>query len=131
MFSVLIIDWGTQRTGLAFADPLSGLVIPALGECYTLSLFERIESEVLQRKIEQIIVGLPSNFHGGDTIITKYILNFVAKLKQKYPNLIIKTINERGSSKLAKKQLNNLGNSHSINHLSAVEIANRWLENSK
>jgi RNase H-fold protein (predicted Holliday junction resolvase) len=52
------------------------------------------------------VIGLPTNFSGQDTEVTTQIRNFARKFQQDFPHLKIHFVNERGSSKIAKNQLN-------------------------
>jgi len=124
----MAIDWGHKRFGLAFGNEESGLILPAAKPCYTKSIWDMLAAEIQARNIQKIVVGLPSNFHGGDTIVTTQIRDFLVQLHVRFPQQTIYTINERGSSQQAKASLQGFGDNHSINHLAAVDILERWVE---
>jgi putative transcription antitermination factor YqgF len=116
------IDWGEVRFGLAFGSLDTGLIIPATFECFEKDIFSVVKKEVTERKIHTIVVGLPTNFQGHNTIVTEKINGFITELKNMYPSLNLVTINERSSTKDAKKALDNDKNKHTINHQAAANI---------
>jgi putative transcription antitermination factor YqgF len=122
MFTTIGIDWGGVRFGLAFGSLETDLIIPATFECFSRDIFSILDKEILARKIQTIVVGLPTNFHGRNTNVTDKINGFIKELNLLYPTLIIVTINERSSTKDAKKDLENDKNKHSINHQAAAKI---------
>ena len=129
MFTILAVDWGEKRCGLAFADPATKLVLTYTQECFTKDIFEILASEIIQRKIKTVVIGIPTNFHGASTIVTDKINRFIDKIRIDYPNLEIVTINERSSTKDAKKSLENTKNKHSINHQAAAQILEYYFYN--
>jgi putative Holliday junction resolvase len=122
MFTILAVDWGEKRCGLAFGNPDTELVLTYTQECFTKDIFYTLDKEIIDRKIQTIVIGLPTNFQGGDTHITDKINQFVEQIKHDYPNLEITTVNERSSTKDAKKSLENNKNKHSLNHQAAAKI---------
>ncbi len=126
MFDILGIDWGEKRFGLAFGSSQTGLVIPFSGEAKNQDIWNILETEIKTRNIKTIILGKPTNFKGGETEVTKKIQSFFEEVKTKFPDLKIKLQNERGTSQIAKQK--GIKNKNSINHQSAVEILNLFLD---
>ena len=128
MFDLLGIDWGEKNCGLALADSSTGLTLPLEGSSNAMLL--NIITKLLEKysTISKVIVGIPTNFKGQETILTTKIKEFVSILKSKLaPKIQIITVNERGSSKpfqidqkLQKKQL--------IDSLSAAQILKFYLK---
>jgi putative holliday junction resolvase len=131
MFTILAVDWGEKRCGLAFADPGTQLVLSYTQECFTKNIFEVLAAEIIQRKIKTVVVGIPTNFHGEKTIVTDKINSFIEQIRLDYPNIELVTINERSSTKDAKKSLDNTKNKHSINHQAAAQILEYYFYKTK
>ena len=124
MFDLLGLDWGEKRCGLAFANSQSKLILPANYPCPTSQIWSILDSETKNKPIRQIVVGIPLNFHGQKTKISLLVEAFLGQLKQRFPKLLITTVNERGSTlaftnyKVDKQQLN---------HLAAAKILEFYL----
>lgn len=127
MFDVLAIDWGEKRTGIAFGDSETQLVIPYQNEVYTDNLSKILDTEITRRRIQTIVVGIPTTFHLQSTIVTEQISSFVELLRSQYPNLTIITYNERGTTAEAKKLISSKqGDKHTINHLAANQMLTHY-----
>jgi RNase H-fold protein (predicted Holliday junction resolvase) len=150
MFDIIAIDWGEIRTGIALVSSQTSLVLPYQEEVFTKNLEEILAKIILDKKTKTLVIGKPTNFELQDTETTKSIDKFVKVLEESYTELEIVFVNENGSSKISKNTLTSIritgGSSiirkpfkeskisqfskHTVNHLAAVEIANRFL-NSK
>ena len=63
--NVLGIDWGEKRIGLAFADSI-GIAVP-IEPAVQKKLKERlahIKNQIIERKVEAIVIGYPLNMDG-------------------------------------------------------------------
>jgi putative holliday junction resolvase len=129
-FSHLAIDWGQKRSGLAFGDKTSGLIIPYQRELQTTNLLEVISEQIKQKNIQEIVIGLPTNFNFEPTLITIQIQEFIKILQKKIPQIDIKTINERNSTKQSKQILGKIVNKHNLNHQSACQILSNYFDKS-
>ena len=112
MGSLIALDYGEKRTGIAHTDSLqiiaSGLT--------TLSPEETIiflKDYKLKNDLDAVIIGQSKKSDGSYPIIEKKILNFIIKLKNKFPGLKIISYDERFSSKIAKRTMLELGLSKS------------------
>ena len=137
MGSLIALDYGEKRTGIAHTDSLqiiaSGLT--------TLSPEETIiflKDYKLKNDLDAVIIGQSMKSDGSYPIIEKKILNFIIKLKNKFPGLKIIRYDERFSSKIAKRTMLELGLSKSkrrekklIDKISATIILQSYLEFSK
>lgn len=130
MFDYLCIDWGQIRCGIAFGDSLSGLIMPYIGNIETKDLSQILEKEILSRKIKNIVIGKPTNFHMGNTLVTDLIEKFTLQLKKQYPELNFFQQNERNSSKNAK-DLDVVFDKYSINNLAAMQILQSFFDKSR
>jgi putative holliday junction resolvase len=137
MFDILAIDWGSVRFGMAFGSKELGLVIPCVYDCQTITIWEVLEKEISQRTIKKIVLGMPMTRQLKDTEVSLKVKEFLQELSQKFPEIQIETINERNTTAKAMVKIldrptkNKIVSKHGINHNSAVEILNLWLESKK
>jgi RNase H-fold protein (predicted Holliday junction resolvase) len=120
VFDHICLDWGSVRTGISYGDSQSGLIVPEMKTCLTQDIFVFIEKKLLKSSFTTIVVGLPSNFHGEPTEITANIISFITDLNKIFPEMIVQTINENGSTKFAKSS--NIKDKGMINNVAAIKI---------
>jgi putative holliday junction resolvase len=105
---ILCIDYGLKRTGIAVTDPLqiisTGLTTIPSGE-----LISFLKKYFLQEQVELIIIGEPKNLDNSDTHATPLVKAAIIKLQKKFPNIPIKTVDERYTSKMAKQAMIDMG----------------------
>jgi len=105
MSRIIGIDYGRKRTGIAVTDPLQiiagGLETVATGE-----VEKWLERYVAVEPVERIVVGCPMMPDGteSDTMI-RYVRPFIKRLKKKFPDITIDTLDERYTSKLAVRAM--------------------------
>ena len=101
MGRILGIDYGLKRTGLAVTDPLK-IIAGGLETVATEELENWLERYLARETVERIVVGCPTMLNGSKSeTLTRYVLPFVNKLKNKFPDTIIDTFDERFTSKMA------------------------------
>mgnify|MGYP001329413955 CR=1 FL=1 len=137
MGSLLALDFGEKRTGIAHTDSLQ-IIASALT---TLSPEETIiflKDYKINNDLDAVIIGQSKKSDGSYPIIEKKILNFIYKLNNMFPGLKIIRYDERFSSKIAKRTLLKLGLSKSkrrdkklIDKMSATIILQSYLESTK
>lgn len=100
--SFLGIDYGSKRMGLAITDPQNIIASP-LNTVNTEVIFDFIEGFIKTQFVEKIIVGNP--FHKTDrpNEIQEEVNKFISKLKTKFKDIQIETIDERLTTKIARK----------------------------
>lgn len=134
MFDILAIDWGSVRFGMAFGSLDTALIIPCVYDCYEKQIWEILQKEINERKIKIIIVGMPMTRQLKDTEVSLNVKNFLKEAKQKFPQVQIESINERNTTQRALNKIlsqptkNKQTSKHGINHNSACEILNLYLE---
>lgn len=101
MGKILSVDYGTKRTGIAITDAMQ-LIATGLTTVSTHLLNEFISEIIIQEDIECIVIGAPKNLDGTNTDITKCVDRFVKRLIRLYPTILIKKVDERFTSKIAK-----------------------------
>lgn len=82
----LAIDYGLERTGLAFSEgeiafPLCTLILKECGN--RKALLQALVDKVIEIKADAIVMGLPVLLDGKDSEITKQVKNIVVRLKRR------------------------------------------------
>ena len=78
MGRALGIDFGTKRVGLALSDRSNIIASPyrTLNYVSEKDLITQLETVVSENDIEILVLGLPINMKGEDTVQTKKVRNF-------------------------------------------------------
>ncbi len=97
---ILAIDYGKKRTGIAITDDMqiiaSGLTTVA-SETALQFLFDYFSKE----KVELVLIGEPKQMDYSPSESAAIIEKFVDNFKQKFPEMPIKRVDERFTSKIA------------------------------
>ena len=106
---ILGIDYGDSRVGVAVND-LLGITAQGLE---TIShngndkvLLKRLDEIILEYKINTIVVGMPMNMNGTSSERVEKTNGFIHKLKCKYNEIQIYTVDERLTTVQANKTMN-------------------------
>ena len=138
MARIIGIDYGQNRTGIAVTDPLQiiagGLATVASGE-----VEKWLERYMAAEPVERIVVGCPVMLNGSESdTMTRYVLPFLNRLKKKFPDIDIETVDERYTSKLAVRAMIDGGmkkkdrrNKANIDRISATILLQGYLEGIK
>jgi putative Holliday junction resolvase len=108
MARILAIDYGGKRTGLAVTDPLQ-IIATGLATIDSKELIPYLKNYIATEEVELIIIGLPTNWDDSDTHATPLVKKVIKKLKQALPEMPIKTVDERYTSKMAKDAMLEMG----------------------
>lgn len=101
---VLGIDYGTKRTGIAITDPMR-IIASGLTTVSTNSLEDFIDDIVIKKDINCFVVGKSINLDGGYNQVSDHVNGFIKRLRKKYPEIEIHEIDERFTSKIAKRSI--------------------------
>lgn len=108
MARLLCIDYGKKRTGIAVSDPLqiiaTGLITIESGK-----LIPFLKDYFKKEEVELIVIGEPKNLDGSDTHATPLVENIVKVLAKNFPKIPIHKIDERYTSKEAKRAMLEMG----------------------
>lgn len=104
---VLGIDHGTKRIGIAVSDELKMIAqpleyIPAEPQE---SFWESFSKIIREKSVDQIIVGMPRNMNGTYGPAAEKVKVFVEEIKQRYPEIKVRTWDERLTSSQANRLL--------------------------
>ena len=108
MAKVLGIDYGEKRVGVAISDSLQ-IIASSLTTIETKQFFLFLIELLQKEDIDRFVVGEPKNLDGTATDSTEMTEKFIEKLSIKYPNIPIKRIDERFTSKIAKQLILDAG----------------------
>lgn len=134
MGRILAIDYGLRRVGLAVTDPMQMLAIP-LDTVDTPKIIQYLKDYILRENVETIILGFPKNMDGNDTDATPIVEKFNLELSTNFPNIPIKLVDERLTSRMAKQTLIDAGykkkdrkNKKLVDTVAAALILQTYLE---
>jgi len=134
MGRIMAVDFGRKRIGLAVSDPLQ-IIANGLETVAAFSIWEFLESYLTGENVETIVVGYPRNLNNQPSESVQYINPFIRKLKKKYPEVKVTTMDERFTSKMAMQAMIDGGmkksdrrNKAMVDKLSAVIILQSYLE---
>lgn len=134
MGRILAIDYGLRRVGLAVTDPMQMLAIP-LDTIDTPKIIQYLKDYILRENVETIILGFPKNMDGNDTDATPLVEKFNLELSTNFPNIPIKLVDERLTSRMAKQTLIDAGykkkdrkNKKLVDTVAAALILQTYLE---
>lgn len=134
MARILAIDYGLKRVGLAVTDPMQMLAFP-LDTIDTTKIIQYLKDYFLRENVEAIILGFPKNMDGNDTDATPIVEKFELELRTNFPNIPIKLVDERLTSRMAKQTLIDAGykkkdrkNKKLVDTVAAALILQTYLE---
>ncbi|AFR34817.1 hypothetical protein B739_0210 [Riemerella anatipestifer RA-CH-1] len=137
MGQILAIDYGKARTGIAATDDMkliaSGLATVPTGELL-LFLSEYIRSNV----VEAVVVGYPVDLKGNVSEVETSILEFIEKFNTQFPEIEVRRLDERFTSKMASFFISQSGKNKKqrqekglIDKVSATIILQNFLDQKK
>ena len=100
MGRILAIDFGTKRTGIAVTDELQ-IIASGLTTVYTKDLLQFLKDYIQQETVELFLVGEPKQMDNTASESEIHITAFISKLEKAIPNISIKRVDERFTSKMA------------------------------
>ena len=101
------IDFGKKRTGISISDYEKIVSFP-LETVRTDNLLDFINVLTKKEKIERIIIGKPIKLNNTIHDLENDILDLIEAINKLFPNIIVERIDERFTSKISKKILNQL-----------------------
>ena len=108
MARILAIDYGGKRTGLAVTDPLQ-IIATGLATIDSKELIAYLKKYFSTEQVELVIIGLPVNWDESDTHGTPLVKEGIKKIEKEFPQMPLKTVDERYTSKMAKDAMLQMG----------------------
>ncbi|MEY8847722.1 Holliday junction resolvase RuvX [Psychroserpens sp. XS_ASV72] len=135
MARLLAIDYGTKRTGIAVTDELQ-IIASGLTTVDTKEVFDFLKDYTSKEDVELFIVGEPKQMNNEVSGSETSILKFLKKLEAIFPEIPIKRVDERFTSKMAFQTMIDSGlkkkqrrNKALIDEISATIILQSYLYN--
>ena len=100
MARILAIDFGKKRTGIAVTDALQ-IIASGLRTVNTIDLLSFLKEYTSKEKVELIIIGQPKQMDNSDSESEVLMLPFIKKIEKLFPQIPVKRIDERFTSKMA------------------------------
>lgn len=128
--SVLALDVGARRVGVAVATVQARLPRPLITLIQDETFFDTLESIIEVEGVQAVVVGFPRGMQGQHTAQTDAIEGFVEQLKQHVP-LPIHMQDEAMTSKHAEAELKARGKTYDrgdIDALAATYILDDFLQ---
>jgi putative Holliday junction resolvase len=108
MARILAVDYGGKRTGIAVTDPLQ-IIATGLTTIPSKELIPFLKKYTQKEPVELIIVGLPRNWDESDTHGTPLAKQAISKIKSEFPQIPVKDVDERYTSKMARDAMIQMG----------------------
>ena len=135
MARILAIDYGKIRTGLAVTDEMQ-IIASGLTTVNTKELITFLKDYLSKEQVELFLVGEPKQMDNTPSESEVLIIPFLVKLENTFPNVPIKRVDERFTSKMATQTLIDSGlkkkqrqNKALLDEVSATIILQSYLYN--
>jgi putative Holliday junction resolvase len=133
MARVLAIDFGKKRTGIAVTDELQ-IIASGLTTVNTVDLLSFLKEYTSKEKVELFIVGQPKQMDNSDSESEALMGPFIKKIEKLFPQIPMKRIDERFTSKMAFQTMIDSGmkkkqrrNKAMVDEISATIILQSYL----
>jgi putative Holliday junction resolvase len=134
MARILAIDYGQKRVGLAVTDELK-IIANGLTTVPSAEIFDFLKTYLSKENVELFLVGEPKQMDNTPSESSKFVEPFVKKLAQTFPEIPIKRVDERFTSKMAFQSMIDMGlkkkdrqNKATIDRISATIMLQSYLE---
>lgn len=100
MGRILAIDYGVKRSGIAVTDELQ-IIASGLTTIATKDLLPFLKTYILKEQVELFVIGEPKQMNYEVSESEVFIKGFIDKLTKAIPDIPIKRVDERFTSKMA------------------------------
>jgi putative pre-16S rRNA nuclease len=135
MARILSIDYGLKRTGIAVTDPLQ-IIATGLTTVDSKELIPFLKEYFQKEPVELIVIGEPKNLDDSDTHATPLVNAIIIKLEKEFPNIPLKKVDERFTSKMAKQAMIEMGmkkkdrrNKKTVDEIAATIMLQEFMQN--
>lgn len=108
MSRIICIDYGLKRTGIAVTDPLQ-IIATGLTTIHPKDLITFLKDYFAREQVELILIGWPTNWDDSATHATAHVEKCIKELQKHFPQLPVKKVDERYTSKMAKDAMLEMG----------------------
>lgn len=131
---VIGIDYGEVRIGVSCSDDL-GMFAHPLETIHVKKIdpIKRIIEIAEEKKIQAVVIGMPRNLDGSYGSAAKKVASFLKKIKTVLPEVQVFEQDERFTTTVAQKKLQDTGHTvkssrQIIDEVAAVEILQSFLD---
>lgn len=135
MARILAIDFGKVRTGLAVTDELQ-IIASGLTTVVTKDVIAYLKDYCSKEHVELFLVGEPKQMNNTASESESLIVPFIGRLKNAFPDMPVKRVDERFTSKMAFQTMIDSGlkkkqrkNKALLDEISATIILQSYLYN--
>jgi len=135
MAQILAIDYGKVRTGLAVTDDMQ-IIASGLTTVPTTALLDFLKKYTKKENVELFLVGEPKQMNNQASESEVLIKPFISKLRTFFPEIPVKRVDERFTSKMAVQTMIDSGlkkkkrqNKALVDEISATIILQSYLYN--
>jgi len=135
MAQILAIDYGKVRTGLAVTDDMQ-IIASGLTTVPTKELLDFLKKYTKKENVELFLVGEPKQMNNQASESEVLIKPFISKLRTFFPEIPVKRVDERFTSKMAVQTMIDSGlkkkkrqNKALVDEISATIILQSYLYN--
>lgn len=100
MGRILALDFGKKRTGIAVTDELQ-IIASGLTTVETKELITFLKGYTVKEDVELFLVGEPKQMDYTESESEAIIKPFLKTLKKEFPDIVVKRVDERFTSKMA------------------------------
>ncbi len=133
MGRILAIDYGKKRTGIAVTDELQ-IIASGLTTVDTKELLPFLIDYTTKERVELFVIGEPKQMNNTPSESEVLIVDFIKKLKKKFPETPVERVDERFTSKMAFQTMIDSGlkkkqrqNKALVDEISATLILQNYL----
>ncbi|MFC0427665.1 Holliday junction resolvase RuvX [Chryseobacterium scophthalmum] len=134
MGQIIAIDYGKARCGVAATDDMK-IIASGLDTVETRFLMDFLKKYVVENRVEEVVVGLPTDLKGNVSEVETDILGFIENFKKEFPQIEVHRFDERFTSKMASFFISQSGKNKKqrqqkglIDKVSATIILQNFLE---
>ena len=128
--SILALDIGLKRIGVARADEVAQIATPLVTIKNDSKVFNKIQQLIEENHATTLVIGIPKNARGEETQQTIYTNEFIGKLKD-FVTITMHLQDEALTSLLAKQELQTKSKSYNkddIDKLAATYILQDYID---
>jgi putative holliday junction resolvase len=134
---ILAIDYGSKRTGIAITDT-EQIIASGLITIETSQVFIFLTNYFTKEDVECVVIGDPKNLDNTPAESAAGVREFIRRLKNKHPDMLLYMVDERFTSKMAFQTMIDGGlkkkdrrNKATVDMVSAAIILQSFMEMKK
>lgn len=137
MGRILAIDYGRKRVGLAVSDT-EQIIAGGLATIHSKDVMDFLKDYCNREEVECIVVGEPFDMQHRASDASRYIDPFVKQLRKQFPDIPVRRLDERFTSRMAMQTMIDAGlrkkarqNKALVDTISATIILQYFMEQNK